>query len=182
MGSASQGVTLVRNKKQAKRFAESIFRVGKATYWPFLKQKNYVYFQKYLENDGFDLRVIIVDENHIFGYYREIPKGEFRASGMGLVVKKELPKEAVRIALDATKKLKFTNLSVDFLQSSMDDKFYIIEASNFIRIETDEQLKVNGIPGKYRYLKENDSLTFEEGKYWIQELFLKRFFEKKYSS
>jgi glutathione synthase/RimK-type ligase-like ATP-grasp enzyme len=182
MGSASQGVTLVRNKKQAKRFAESIFRVGKATYWPFLKQKNYVYFQKYLENDGFDLRVIIVDENHIFGYYREIPKGEFRASGMGLVVKKELPKEAVRIALDATKKLKFTNLSVDFLQSSMDDKFYIIEASNFIRIETDEQLKVNGIPGKYRYLKENDSLTFEEGKYWIQELFLKRFFEKKFSS
>ena len=179
-GAASQGVSLIRNKKTARGHVEKIFRGGKPTYWPFLKQKNYVFFQKYVENEGFDLRVIVVDENHIFGYYREIPKGEFRASGMGLVVKKELPKEAVRVALDLTKKLTFTNLSVDFLQSKADERFYIIETSNFIKIETDEQLKINGIPGRYRYIYETDDLIFEKGSFWVQELTLKNFFEKSY--
>jgi glutathione synthase/RimK-type ligase-like ATP-grasp enzyme len=179
-GSASQGVSLIRNKRTARGHVEKIFRGGKSTYWPFLKQKNYVFFQKYVENEGFDLRVIIVDENHIFGYYREIPRGEFRASGMGLLVKKELPKEAVKIALDITKQLRFTNLSVDFLRSKADGRFYVIEGSNFIRIKTDEQLKVNGTSGKYRYIYETDSLIFEKGIFWLQELILKRFFEKYY--
>jgi glutathione synthase/RimK-type ligase-like ATP-grasp enzyme len=181
IGSASQGVTLVKNKKQARRLVENIFRMGGKTYWAFLKQKNYACFQKYMENRGFDLRVTVIDENNIFGYFRKIPKGDFRASGMDLIIKKELPKEPIKTALDITKRLNFTNLSVDFLQSSKNGEFYIIEASNYIKIETDEQLKVNGIPGKYRYFKETDSLTFEEGKYWIQELFLKRYFEKHFS-
>jgi glutathione synthase/RimK-type ligase-like ATP-grasp enzyme len=180
-GAGSQGVSLVKNKNQAKRLTENIFRAGEATYWPFLKQKNYVFFQNYMENKGFDLRVTVIDENNIFGYFRKIPAGDFRASGMNLILKKELPREPIKTALDITKRLNFTNLSVDFLQSVKDDKFYIIEASNFIKIETDEQLKVNGIPGKYQYVKETDNLTFEEGKYWIQELILKRFFEKHFS-
>lgn len=176
-GSASQGVMLLPDRKTARRHVEKIFRGGRQTYWPCLKQKNYVYFQKYLENEGFDLRIIAVDENHIFGYYREVPKGDFRASGMGLIVKKELQKEAVRIAVDVTKQLNFMGLSVDFLLSKEDGRFYIIEASNFIKIETDSQLMINGTSGRYRYVSESDSLVFEKGNYWIQELVLRNFFE-----
>lgn len=176
-GSASQGVCLVKGKGQARRCVERIFRAGNATYWPFQKQKNYVFFQKYVENRGFDLRITVVDENNIFGYFREVPRGDFRASGMQRVIKKELPKEAVKIALAVAKMLGFTNLSVDFLQAASDLKFFIIEASNFIKIETAEQLKIGETPGRYRYVQETDSLIFEAGRYWIQELILRRYLE-----
>ncbi len=176
-GSGSLGVTLLRSRTQAKRIVDRIFGRGNPTYWQSIRQKNYVFFQRYIENHGFDLRVIVIDENNVFGYFRTTPKGDFRASGRGDVVKTGLPKEAVRIAVEATKRLKFTNLSVDFLQSSADDRFYIIEASNFIQIETPRQLEIEGTPGRYRYDSRTDQLVFEEGKYWVQELALKRYFE-----
>lgn len=179
--SASHGVILLRSEKQAKKYTEKVFRTGFPHYWPFLKQKNYVFFQKYIKNKGFDLRVIIIDEHNIFGYYREVPKGDFRASGRGRVVKKEIPKGAIKIALDITKKLKFTNLSVDFLQSIEDNKLFVIETSNFITVASDEQLKVQSIPGKYSYDQNSDHLVFEKGRYWIQEVILKKFFEKHFS-
>ncbi len=180
-GSASMGVSLLKDKKPAKEYIEKVFRSGYPTYWPFQRQKNYVFFQQYVENKGFDLRIIVIDEDNIFGYFREVPKGDFRASGMETVVKKELPIEAVKIALDIVNKLNFTNLSVDFLQSTQDNKFYIIETSNFIRIKTDEQLKINGVAGRYHYAVGSDSLHFEEGRYWIQELILKKYLEKHFS-
>lgn len=176
-GSGSYSVSLIRNRRAAGKYVEGVFRSGRPTYWPFLRQKNYVFFQRYIENDGFDLRVIVIDEKNIFGYYREVPKRDFRASGMNTVVKKDLPKEAVKIAIEVTKKLGFSNLAVDLLRRTSDGKFLIIEASNFIKIETDEQLKIEGVPGIYRYLAETDSLLFEAGKYWPQELILRRYME-----
>ena len=176
-GSASMGVLLLKDKNSANKYVEKIFRSGNPTYWPFQRQKNYVFFQKYIKNRGFDLRIVVIDKDNIFGYFREVPKGDFRASGMETVVKKELPIEAVKMAFDILNKLNFTNLSVDFLQSEQDNKFYIIEASNFVRVKTDEQLKINGIAGRYRYIAESESLNFEKGRYWVQELTLKKFIE-----
>ncbi len=177
-GSGSAGVRLLKNRKQAKRLVEKIFRRGAPTYWPFLRQKNYVYFQKYIENEGFDLRVIVIDSNHIFGYYREPRGSDFRASGSGLVVKKALPEEVVRAALTLAHKLDFNMFAVDFVQSVEDKNYYIIEASVFIQVITSVHLVVDGKAGRYSYNEKTDSLEFIPGHYWLQELVLNNFLEK----
>ncbi len=90
-----------------------------------------------MENHGFDLRIIVVDKDNAFGNFGNTVKNEFRVSGYWVVEKKNLPIEAVEIALKVKEKLGFNNLAVDFLQSKVDDKFYIIKCYNFIRIDTD---------------------------------------------
>ena len=67
-------------------------------------------------------------------------------------------------------------LAIDYLQDRRDNKYYIIEISIFIAIETSEQLMVNNIPGRYLY--KNDKFIFQEGRFWLQELMLEEFFKE----
>lgn len=184
-GSTSYGVIKLKNKKTAVKFVNSCFSdIGRKTYWPFVRQKNYVYFQKFIEDAKYDLRIIIVG-NKFFGYYRYAKKGDFRASGAGIVEKKALPEEAMRIALNAKSVLKSTSLAIDMVYSESERQYYIIETSIFFGIDTPEQLIVNGKPGYYEYA--NDTFIFKEGRFWIQELALQCFFndlieEKEYAT
>jgi len=173
-GSASCGVIKLKNKRSAVRYINKAFsKVGRKTYWPFARQINYVYFQEFIDSSKFDLRVIVVG-NKLFGYYRFPKAGDFRASGAGKVVKKELPEEAMRLAVKTKETLKATSLAVDMLYSEAGRKYYIIETSIFCGIDTAEQLVVDGIPGFYEY--NNGIFTFKKGKFWIQELTLQEFF------
>jgi glutathione synthase/RimK-type ligase-like ATP-grasp enzyme len=175
-GSGSSGVRMIKNYRSAKKLISNTFRGGEKTYWPFIKQKNVVLLQKYIPSK-FDLRVNVFDSEHIFGYYRYPEKNDFRASGFYNIERKELPLEAVKIALKVREKLNVIFIDVDFVQSLEDNKYYIIEFSYFNRIIRCERVILNGVPGGYRYDKDMDSLYFEEGRYWLQELMLKRFFE-----
>jgi hypothetical protein len=56
------------------------------------------------------------------------------------------------------------------LKDRRDDLFYIIEASTFIQVRTSEQLKVDGVPGRYQF--ENGTFNFSPGRFWVQELVL----------
>jgi glutathione synthase/RimK-type ligase-like ATP-grasp enzyme len=176
-GSGSQGVTLVRTQRMARRIVEQVFRNGRATYWPFARQKNYVLFQEFMENKGYDIRVIVADDENIFGYFRSVPRGDFRASGYGALTFAELPREAVELAVRARTALGLTNVSVDLLQSSRDGRFHIIEISQFIKIDSPSELLVKGVRGRYRYDTASQSLTFEPGRVWPQEIILKNFLE-----
>jgi glutathione synthase/RimK-type ligase-like ATP-grasp enzyme len=168
--SSSEGVILVKNKKQAYKMCRHIFSNGMKLYERYIRQKNYVLFQEAVPNYGFDLRVIIVGK-YYFGYYRYPQKDDYRASGSGIVQKKEIPLEVLRLAKKTRDCLPKTYLlAVDFLQDKRDDKYYIIESSIFIGVESCEQLVVNGVPG--RYIEENGEFTFEEGRFWIQELMM----------
>jgi glutathione synthase/RimK-type ligase-like ATP-grasp enzyme len=179
-GSSSHDVTKIENRKSAIKFVTSCFSdIGRKTYWPYIRQKNYVYFQKFISDAKYDLRIIIVG-NKIFGYYRYAKKGDFRASGAGIREKKALPEEAMRIALDTKSKLGSTSLAVDMLYSENEKKYYIIETSIFFGIDTPAQLAVNGLPGYYEYI--NDTFIFKEGRFWIQELALQHFFNSLFKS
>jgi len=166
IGSGSRGVDILKNKRQALRYVNYVFSSGKKTYHTYLKQKDYIYFQEYISDSDYDLRVIVVGDK-IFGYYRMKPKNDFRASGAGLVVKRDLPIEAMQIAVDCRDKLNAIMIAVDMLKSSKQNKYLIIEASIFFGIETAEQLIVNGVPGYYLY--QDNQYKFVEGKYWIQD-------------
>lgn len=176
-GSSSQGVTLVRSERMARHIVEKVFRAGRATYWPFSKQKNYVFFQEFIRNGGFDLRIIVVDNDNIFGYYRRVPQGDFRASGYGTLAWGELPEDAIRIAVQVREALGIPNVSVDMLQSDADGRYKIIELSQFIKIDAPSELFVNGQRGRYLYDAASGSVRFEPGMIWPQEIALKNFLE-----
>ncbi len=175
-GAGSLGVELVRNRRQAELVARQAFSpVGRKTRWPYQRQKGYVYFQNFQRNAGYDLRVIAVG-NRVFGYYRDVPQGEFRASGMGLVRKGELPKEAVQLAMALIKKLDLVIAAVDMLVDPSGG-LHIIEMSPCIQVDTAGQLHVDGVPGAYVF-DSSGTYHFEPCKFWIQELALEEFFKR----
>ncbi len=166
----SRGVHLVQSRRQAKALCDKIFSFGKKTNESYVQQKDYVIFQEFVPNYGFDLRIIMVGDS-CFGYYRYPKNGDYRASGSGVVEKKKLPEEVLVLAKKVRECLpKSYLLAVDFIQDKRDDNYYIIETSNFIGIETCEQLVISGIPG--RYIEKDGTFTFEPGRFWLQELMM----------
>ena len=175
-GSSSMNVEKVSSKKQAMAIVELAFgRNGRKTGWPYLRQKNYIYAQEFIEQIDQEVRIILAGEK-IFGYYKEPKSGDFRASGSGIVKKGELPSEAMDIAREVRDVFDSEQLVVDLVSSKRDNKFMILEVSFFIRIITSEQLKVDDVAGYYVY--DGDNYHFTPGKYWIQELALMHFFER----
>jgi len=174
-GSGSYGVELVADARNALRSARQAFSFsGRATYWPYLRQKDYVYVQQLQPNRGFDLRVVVVGDKAV-GYYRHVPDKEFRASGMGLVEKTTLPPEAVRLARRTAEVFDAPCLAVDLLQDPS-GRYYIIELSAFIQISTPQQTLVDGVPGVFV----GDECRFEPREVWVQELTLQRVIETRW--
>ena len=176
--SGSFGVELIRTPSQAQKLIKQAFsRNGRKVHVNYFRQKNYVYFQEFIPNDGYDIRIILVG-NWAFGYYRKVLQGDFRASGMNMVEKRELSEEAIRTAWNTNQLIKSPLLVVDMVHG-LDGRYTIVEFSPICQMETPEQLHANGVPGMY--IIENDgSIHFEKGRYWVHELALREFFLKEY--
>jgi glutathione synthase/RimK-type ligase-like ATP-grasp enzyme len=176
-GAGSVAVELVKDRRHAERISKTIFSaVGRTTFWPFIRQKNYVYFQTFQPNEGYDLRVIVVG-NIVMGYYRDVPKKEFRASGMHTVRWDAIPEDAIRLGRMVAKKFDDTILAVDMLRNPHDGKLYITELGAAFTIDTLGDLIVDGVKGIYVF-NSLDEYSFQSGDYWTQELVLREFFKK----
>ncbi|MCC9043601.1 hypothetical protein LNQ81_13050 [Myroides sp. M-43] len=176
--SASAGVVKINNLNEAKKIVNKVFSSeGLGTNYYHDRQKDYVYFQEFIEGAKYDLRMIIIDDK-AFGYYRYPNEGDFRASGAGNYAKKEIPSEALDLAFKVRDAFNSTCLATDVLFSEKENKYYIIESSIFIGVDTASQLEINGVAGYYERVKEGE-YVFKEGKYWIQELTLKNLIENK---
>lgn len=175
-GSSSYGVEKIENKQQALKMINAAFSYkGLKTYFPYFAQKDYVYFQNFIDGAEYDLRVICIGDK-LLGYYRYPNKGDFRASGAGNYEKKEIPVEALELSYRTREKFKASCLATDMVFCKNTNRFLIIESSIFIGVDSCEQLAVDGIPGMYVRDSENE-YSFVKGKYWIQELALKEYFE-----
>lgn len=176
-GSASKGVDKITSKRNAIRLINKIFSLsGYKGHCKYENQKNYVYFQEFISNAKFDLRIIVVG-NKLFGYYRYPNKGDFRASGAGIYQKKSIPSDALNLAYKIKNEVyNVPRLAVDLLQDENTGQYYIIETSIFIGVDTCEQLIVDGVPGYYLY-KAEGIYEFHKGRYWMQELELLEVFE-----
>ncbi len=178
-GSGSVGVELIKSRSRCRAVIERAFSPpGRWTHYPYAAQKDYVYFQDYVPNDGHDLRVIVVGCRMI-GYYRKVPNGDFRASGMGLEEAREVPLEALRIARRAYEAVKSPMLAVDMVKNH-DGEYHIIEMSPVCGVDTPDECGVRGVPGFY--VVDGDSYSFQEGRLWVQELALKEFFCREYGA
>lgn len=178
-GSASYGVDKIDNIKDAKKLVNQVFSYkGKETYFKYMNQKEYVYFQDFIEDATYDLRIMCVGED-LFGYYRYPNEGDFRASGAGNYQKKEIPIEALELAYQVYKAFGSIFLATDFVYSEKTKKFLIIESSVFIGVDSCEQLAIDDKPGKY-IRKADNKYEFAKGRFWVQELALKNIIEKKF--
>jgi glutathione synthase/RimK-type ligase-like ATP-grasp enzyme len=176
--SGSMGVEIVRTPRKARRIVEQAFSCrGRSVHIPWSRQKNYVYFQEFVPNDGYDVRVILVGDR-AFGYFRKVLKGDFRASGMSTVEKRGLPEEAIRVALDVQRHVRSPLLVVDMVRG-LDGRYVIIEYSITCLVRNAEQLIVEGVPGIY-VIEDDGGIRFEPGRYWIHELALREFLLKEY--
>jgi len=179
-GASSREVDLIKNPGQLSRFSRRVFSFyGKKCTNAYYRQKNYVYFQRFIEGEGMDLRVNIAG-NVITGYFRQPKHNDFRASGSGIVIKEDLPVEAIEIALKTYSAVGKAMLGVDMMKDE-NGKYWIIEISPFIGVITPIQLKVNNVAGSY-FLSEDGVLDFRAENYWPQEMALRVFFEQTYLS
>lgn len=171
-GAGSRGVFKIENKIQAVKRINTIFGLnGLRTEYPYQRQKDYFYLQKYIDDATFDLRIMLVGDM-AFGYYRYPNKGDFRASGAGNIEKKAIPENALKLAIEVRNKLNSRQMGVDLIYSEKKEEYYIIETSLFNQIETPEQLVIDGVPGYYD-ISDIGNIRFKEGKFWVQELVLK---------
>jgi len=61
-------------------------------------------------------------------------------------------------------------IAVDMIQQEGSSSYFITECSTFISVMTPEQLKVDGVAGRYRL--RDGAFVFEPGCFWLQELVL----------
>lgn len=177
-GSGSVGVTKVRNASVGKAMMKRVFSLnGLPTYWPHVRQHGYALLQPLELNAGYDLRILVIGQR-VFGYYRDVPKGDFRASGHSATRKEELPADAINLAREIAQELDHEMLAVDFLRRP-DGSLGILEMSAFVRVYTPRQLEVDGVAGAYEF-DERGTYVFRPGEVWPQELALAEFFERRW--
>ena len=82
----------------------------------YIKEKGYGYFQDFIPNNTFDIRVVVTG-NKAFAIKRMTRENDFRASGGGAIVydKKEIDDRCVKIAFDINNKLKTQSIAFDFV-------------------------------------------------------------------
>lgn len=92
-------------------------------------EKGYIYFQDFILNDGFDIRVVIIDGKAV-ALKRLVRKNDFRASGSGNLVfeNEKIDKRYLEIGFDISKKISVQSLAIDLIHGK-NDNIYIVEIS-----------------------------------------------------
>ena len=80
------------------------------------KEKGYVYFQEFIPDNTFDIRICVVDRK-AFAIKRKVRENDFRASGSGNIVysKEEIDVRCVKIAFDVSERLHLQCVGMDFV-------------------------------------------------------------------
>src|SRR5690606_7377360 len=149
-----QGVKLIK-KAFSKGFAQfdrfehlkeryRKFRIGKDTFLGVMKgvyrifvptifskmkdrEKGYVYFQDFMPNNNFDIRLIVIG-NRAYGMKRKVREGDFRASGSGDFSYEGIPDEVLEIGFHVANRLKLQTVAFDFIYNK-ESKPVIVEIS-----------------------------------------------------
>ncbi len=89
-------------------------------------EKGYIYFQDYIPNNLFDIRVIVLAKR-AFAIKRMVRKGDFRASGSGSILyeKDHIPLSTIELAFQLTDKLHSQCTAFDFVYDAMENPMVI---------------------------------------------------------
>ena len=91
-------------------------------------EKGYVFFQDFIPDNDTDFRIKVVD-GKCWGFQRKVRKGDFRASGSGMLIfdKNKIPIEMVKIAQKTAKDLKLQSCAFDFVVEKTSNTYLIVE-------------------------------------------------------
>jgi len=94
------------------------------------RENGYVYFQEFIPNDGYDIKIIVIGDKLTF-INRTVRKGDFRASGGGAFnYNKDLVSEdIIKSAFEVNDKLGFQCMGYDYVVDSRTKTGKIIEIS-----------------------------------------------------
>lgn len=83
-----------------------------------LPEKNYVYFQDFIPENHFDIRVVVIGKR-AFAIKRLVRSGDFRASGSGAIVYEEdqIPLGCVEKAFQISSRMQSQSCAFDFVRS-----------------------------------------------------------------
>jgi glutathione synthase/RimK-type ligase-like ATP-grasp enzyme len=111
-----------------KRIPEFLHTLKHAKAFP--NEKGYVFFQEYIPNDGYDLKIVVVGDKLSF-IGRNIRKGDYRASGGGdLFYEKSLiSQNVISSAFEASDKLGFQCMGYDYVVDKSTGIGKIVEIS-----------------------------------------------------
>lgn len=125
----------------------------------FPRECGYVYFQDYIPNNKFDIRVVVIGKR-AFAIKRMVRPNDFRASGSGdiLYEKENFSNETIKLAFETAEKIKSQCVAFDFVYD-FQGKPLIVEISyGFVQ------------DGYYQCVGYWDNnLVFHEGKFIPQE-------------
>jgi glutathione synthase/RimK-type ligase-like ATP-grasp enzyme len=130
------------------------------------REKGYVYFQDFLPNNHFDIRIIIIN-GKAFGAKRMVRENDFRASGSGQLYyeKEHIPIDTVILAFELSEKLQSQCTAFDFIYNAQ-SKPMVVEISYGFPTKV-----VSHCTGYW-----DRSLQFHEGpfhpEYWMVEALL----------
>lgn len=114
--------------KRIKRIPEFMRNYRKSKLFP--NEKNYVYFQEFIPNDGFDLKVVVVGDKLSY-IARNVRKGDFRASGGGSLYydRTLINQQLIDSAFGASDKLNFQCMGYDYVIDNSTNECKIVEIS-----------------------------------------------------
>jgi glutathione synthase/RimK-type ligase-like ATP-grasp enzyme len=84
-------------------------------------EKDYVYFQDFISNNFYDLRLVVINQERIFGLKRYNRPDDFRASGSGnmaFLKINDVEPSILKLVLDTTIKLKMNSIAYDIVFDS----------------------------------------------------------------
>ena len=111
----------------------NMFKEGKDTFWGvcksfarlfisteyskmYAKERGYVYFQEFIPNNKFDLRIVVIDRK-AFAIKRLCRENDFRASGSGSLIydKNQIDIRCIQISLETSKNLGTQSCAYDYV-------------------------------------------------------------------
>lgn len=100
----------------------------------YVYEKNYVYFQEFIPENTFDIRIIVIGDK-AFGIKRLTRDGDFRASGSGKTIynKQEIPEILIKKTFDLNEKLNCNVLAVDWIIDLKNNEYLLVEISYSFR-------------------------------------------------
>ncbi len=115
-------------KARFKRIPEFLHTLSRAKMFP--NEKGYVFFQEFIPNDGYDLKIVVVGDKLSF-IGRNIRKGDYRASGGGdlFYEKKLISQDIISSAFEASDKFHFQCMGYDYVVDKTTGKGKIVEIS-----------------------------------------------------
>jgi len=81
-------------------------------------QRDYVYFQEFIPNNDFDIRLVVINQERVFGLKRYNRENDFRASGSGnfdYLKEGDIAQELLKKIIDVSKKLKMNSVAYDIV-------------------------------------------------------------------